>query len=496
MSPLMLFSFVIGYFVILLFVANLTSRNSNNESFFIGNRSSNWMLVAFGMIGTSLSGVTFVSVPGNVGKESFAYLQITIGYLIGYATIAFVLLPLYYRLNVTSIYHYLSTRFGFRSYKTGSAFFILSRTLGATARLFLVVEILQFSILESFHVPFWLTTVIILVMILLYTYKGGVKTIVWTDTLQTTCMLAGLIICVIFILNKMGLSFTDSLGQMREKGYSKIFFTDVNSKLFFVKQILAGAFITITMTGMDQEMMQKNLSVRTLGNSKKNVLTMSFILAIVLLLFLFLGGLLYLYASQQGVTVTGDKLFPEIALHHMPPLISVIFIIALISALFPSADGAITALTSSFCIDILGLKRRDDWDEAKKKKIRQRIHLTVAFIFLVFVMIFKWVNDQSMINVILKVAAYTYGPLLGLFSFGILTKRKVIDKFVPVVCVLAPVICFFLDKFQKDIFGKYEIGLELLIINGLLTFIGLLIISKKQDVPVEVKSILNDGTHQ
>ena len=492
----MLFSFVIGYFVILLFVANLTSRNSNNESFFIGNRSSNWMLVAFGMIGTSLSGVTFVSVPGNVGKESFAYLQITIGYLIGYATIAFVLLPLYYRLNVTSIYHYLSTRFGFRSYKTGSAFFILSRTLGATARLFLVVEILQFSILESFHVPFWLTTVIILMMILLYTYKGGVKTIVWTDTLQTTCMLAGLIICVIFILNKMGLSFTDSLGQMREKGYSKIFFTDVNSKLFFVKQILAGAFITITMTGMDQEMMQKNLSVRTLGNSKKNVLTMSFILAIVLLLFLFLGGLLYLYASQQGVTVTGDKLFPEIALHHMPPLISVIFIIALISALFPSADGAITALTSSFCIDILGLKRRDDWDEAKKKKIRQRIHLTVAFIFLVFVMIFKWVNDQSMINVILKVAAYTYGPLLGLFSFGILTKRKVIDKFVPVVCVLAPVICFFLDKFQKDIFGKYEIGLELLIINGLLTFIGLLIISKKQDVPVEVKSILNDGTHQ
>ncbi len=494
MSPLMLFSFVIGYFVILLIVANRTSRNSNNESFFIGNRSSNWMLVAFGMIGTSLSGVTFVSVPGNVGKESFAYLQITIGYLIGYATIAFVLLPLYYRLNVTSIYHYLSTRFGFNSYKTGSAFFILSRTLGATARLYLVVEILQFSILESFQVPFWLTTVIILVMILLYTYKGGVKTIVWTDTLQTSCMLAGLVICVIFILDKLGLNFADSLGQMKDKGYSKIFFTDVNSKLFFVKQILAGAFITITMTGMDQEMMQKNLSVRTLGNSKKNVLTMSFILAVVLLLFLFLGGLLYLYAGQQGVTVTGDKLFPEIALHHMPPLISVIFIIALISALFPSADGAITALTSSFCIDILGLKRRDDWDEAKKKKVRQRIHLTVAFIFLVFVMIFKWVNNPSMIGVILKVAAYTYGPLLGLFSFGILTKRKVIDKFVPVVCVLAPVICFFLDRFQKDIFRKYEIGLELLIINGLLTFFGLYLISKPIVISPEVKSILHDGT--
>ena len=496
MSPLMLFSFVIGYFVILLIVANRTSRNSNNESFFIGNRSSNWMLVAFGMIGTSLSGVTFVSVPGAVGREAFAYFQITIGYLIGYSVIAFVLLPLYYRLNVTSIYNYLSGRFGFKSYKTGSAFFILSRTLGATARLYLVVEILQYSILESFHVPFWLTTVIILIMILLYTYKGGVKTIVWTDTLQTTCMLAGLVICVIFILNKMGLSFTDSISQIREKGYGKIFVTDVNSKLFFIKQILAGAFITITMTGMDQEMMQKNLSVKTLPNSRKNVLTLSFILAAVLLLFLFLGGLLYLYAGQLGVTVTGDKLFPEIALHHMPPIISVIFIIALISALFPSADGAITALTSSFCIDILGMKRREDWTEAEKKKVRQRIHLTVAFIFLVFVMIFKWVNDPSMIGVILKVAAYTYGPLLGLFSFGILTKRKVKDNLVPFVCVLAPVICFFLDKFQKDIFGNYQIGLELLIINGLLTFIGLFLISKPAGVSPEVKSILHDGTHQ
>ena len=496
MSPLMLFSFVIGYFIILLIVANRTSRNSNNESFFIGNRSSNWMLVAFGMIGTSLSGVTFVSVPGAVGREAFAYFQITIGYLIGYAIIAFVLLPIYYRLNVTSIYNYLSGRFGFNSYKTGSAFFILSRTLGATARLYLVVEILQYSILESFHVPFWLTTVIILIMILLYTYKGGVKTIVWTDTLQTTCMLAGLVICVIFILNKMGLSFSGSIAQIREKGYGKIFFTDVNSKLFFVKQILAGAFITITMTGMDQEMMQKNLSVKTLPNSKKNVLTMSFILAGVLLLFLFLGGLLYLYAGQLGVTVTGDKLFPEIALHHMPPIISVIFIIALISALFPSADGAITALTSSFCIDILGLKRREDWPEQQKKKIRQRVHLTVAFIFLVFVMIFKWVNDPSMIGVILKVAAYTYGPLLGLFSFGILTNRKVIDRYVPVICVLAPIICFFLDKFQKQIFGKYEIGLELLIINGLLTFIGLFLISKPIVVSPEVKSILHDGADQ
>jgi Na+/proline symporter len=496
MSPLLLFSFVIGYFVILLIVANRTSKNSNNESFFIGNRSSNWMLVAFGMIGTSLSGVTFVSVPGAVSKEAFAYFQIAIGYIIGYAIIAFVLLPLYYRLNLTSIYNYLNTRFGFKSYKTGSAFFLLSRTLGATARLYLVVEILQFSILSSLGVPFWLTTVIILIMILLYTYKGGVKTIVWTDTLQTSCMLAGLVICTIYILNKMGISFGDSINQIREKGYGKMFYTDLNSKLFFLKQILAGAFITVTMTGMDQEMMQKNLSVRTLKDSQKNVITMSLILTGVLLLFLFLGGLLYLYATQQNVAVTGDKLFPEIALHHMPPIISIIFIIALISALFPSADGAITALTSSFCIDIIGIKRREDWTEEDRKKVRQRVHLTVAFLFLVFVLIFKWVNNSSMIGVILKVAAYTYGPLLGLFSFGILTTRKVIDKLVPEVCVIAPVICFFLDKYQKDLFGNYQIGLELLIINGLLTFIGLFIISKPIVISPEVKTILHDGNNQ
>lgn len=480
MSPTLLFSFVIGYFLLLLVVAYFTSRNSNNDSFFIGNRNSNWMLVAFGMIGTSLSGVTFVSVPGAVGKESFAYFQITLGYLIGYLVIAYVLLPLYYRLNLTSIYNYLSTRLGFTSYKTGASFFILSRTLGATARLYLVVKILQDAILSSFGIPFWLTTLIILIMILLYTYEGGVKTIVYTDTLQTTCMLLGLVICVIYILKTMDFSLGQGLQAMGEKGYSKIFFTDPSSKYFFLKQIAAGAFITITMTGMDQEMMQKNISVKTLKDAQKNVVTLSLIMLGVILLFLVLGGLLHLFAAQQGVTATGDSLFPAVALQHMPPVISAIFIIALISALFPSADGAITALTSSFCIDILGIQRNTTWSDKEKKQIRQRIHLIFAAIFLVLVMVFKWVNDPSMIGVILKVAAYTYGPLLGLFSFGILTKRKVEDNLVPYVCVAAPVICFILDKYQKQLFGSFEIGLELLIINGLITFTGLLLISKKQ----------------
>ena len=479
MSAGLLFSFVIGYFILLLIVAWYTSRNSNNESFFIGNRNSNWMLVAFGMIGTSLSGVTFVSVPGGVGRESFAYFQIVLGYVIGYIVIAYVLLPLYYRLNLTSIYNYLSKRLGFYSYKTGASFFILSRTLGATARLYLVVKILQDAILSSFGIPFWVTTLIILVMILIYTYEGGVKTIVFTDTLQTSFMLIGLVVCVIYILQAMDMSFGSALSAMGEKGYSKIFFIDPHSKLFFLKQILAGAFITITMTGMDQEMMQKTISVKTLKDSQKNILTLSGIMVVVITLFLFLGGLLYVFGAQQGITATGDGLFPALALHHMPPIVSVIFIVALISALFPSADGAITALTSSFCIDILGMQRRDDWTEKRKKTIRQRVHLVVAFVFLLFVLVFYKVNNPSMIGVILKVAAYTYGPLLGLFTFGIITKRQVADQWVPMICIASPIICFVLDKFQKEIFGSFELGLELLIINGLLTFLGLLTVSKR-----------------
>ncbi|MGB4772420.1 MAG: sodium:solute symporter [Chitinophagaceae bacterium] len=480
MSPTLLFSFVIAYFLILLGVAWYTSRNSNNDSFFIGNKNSNWMLVAFGMIGTSLSGVTFVSVPGAVGRDAFTYFQIVIGYFLGYLVIAYVLLPLYYRLNLTSIYNYLSTRLGFKSYKTGASFFILSRTLGATARLYLVVKILQDAILTSFGVPFWLTTLIILVMILLYTYEGGVKTIVWTDTLQTSGMLIGLLVCVWYILKALNYGVGEGLQAMTDAGYTNMFVTDPSSKLFFLKQVLAGAFITITMTGMDQEMMQKNISVRTLKDSQKNMISFAAVLMVVNLLFLFLGGLLYMYGKSLGVDATGDKIFPLLALEHMPPAVSVIFIIALISALFPSADGAITALTSSFCIDILGIQRRDDLSEAQKKKTRQHVHLTFAAIFLFFVMVFHQINSPSMIGVILKVAGYTYGPLLGLFSFGILTKRVVNDRLVPVVAVISPIICFLVDKYQASLFGGFEIGLELLILNGLLTFIGLWLISRKE----------------
>ena len=481
MSAPLLFLFVVLYFLVLLAVAKVTGKNSNNMSFFIGNKNSNWMLVAFGMIGTSLSGVTFVSVPGAVGKDGFHYLQITIGYLIGYFTIAYVLLPIYYKMNLTSIYNYLEQRLGFGAYKTGASFFILSRTLGATARLYLVVKILQVFILDNLHVPFWATTVVILAMILLYTYEGGVKTIVYTDTLQTSGMLLGLIICSIYILSNLHLSVGDALVAMQAKGIATVFNPDVNAKSFFLKQIIGGAFITLTMTGLDQEMMQKNISVKNLKDAQKNMITIGFTMLFVISLFLFLGGLLHLYAAQLNVTAVGDDLFPTLALQHMPPYLSIIFILALISALFPSADGAITALTSSFCIDIVGMQRNTQWDEAKKKKIRQRIHLGFAFLFLIIVLVFKWIDNKSIIDLLLKIASYTYGPLLGLFAFGILTKRSIKDNWAFLPCFIAPLLCLLLDYLQPYFFGSaptsFRIGQELLIINGLFTFFGLYLIS-------------------
>jgi Na+/proline symporter len=476
MSPVLLLGVVTAYFLILLAVAWVTSRHADNESFFIGNRSNHWLLVAFGMIGTSLSGVTFISVPGAVGTTAFSYFQIVLGQFFGYLIVAGVLLPLYYRLNLTSIYHFLTVRLGHRSYQTGASFFIFSRTLGATARLYLVVAILQETILNSFGVPFWLTASIILLMILLYTFEGGVKTIVWTDTLQTTCMLGGLVVCTWFLLDRLDLSFVASVDQLAERGLSTVFVNEPASRFFWGKQVLAGIFIAIAMTGMDQEMMQKNISVKTLPDAQKNMWLLATIMLGVVLLFLYLGGLLHLFAAQSGLAAQGDKLFPAVVTGYLPELVQVIFFIALISALFPSADGAITALTSSFCIDILGMQQRD-WDAQHKKRIRQRVHLAFAALFLLLVMVFKWIDSPSMIGLILKIAAFTYGPLLGLFAFGVLSQRPVNDRLVPVVAIAAPLVCFVLDRYQGALFGGYEIGLELLLINGLLTMIGLWFVS-------------------
>jgi Na+/proline symporter len=480
MSPLFLFSFVIAYFVLLLVVAYFTSRNSTNESFFIGNKSSNWVLVAFGMIGTSLSGVTFVSVPGTVGTNAFGYMQVVFGYLIGYFVVAFILLPLYYRLNLTSIYNYLHDRFGKVAYKTGALFFIISRTVGATARLYLVINVIQLFILDKMQVPFWVTAVVILTMILLYTFEGGVKTIVYTDTLQTSFMLLGLTVCIIYIMNNLGVSFSQTMSALQAKGYTHLFNSDANSKGYFLKQIIGGAFITIAMTGLDQEMMQKNISVKNLKDSQKNMISFSLVIVLVNFLFLLLGGLLYLYAAGKGLDVKGDDLFPTIAISHLPQAIGIIFIIGLVSALFPSADGALTALTSSFCIDIIGLKRNTDWSDKTKKKIRMSVHLGFSVIFLLCIWYFKVINDKSIITKILDLAGYTYGPLLGLFAFGILTKRKFPDTYrITIICLLSPVICYFLSQHAREWLGGFQIGIELLVINGLITFLGLLTISKK-----------------
>ncbi|WP_296950127.1 sodium:solute symporter [uncultured Massilia sp.] len=479
MSPALLFCILIAYFALLLGVAWLTSRKADNDSFFIGNKSSNWMLVAFGMVGTTLSGVTFVSVPGAVGRDGFGYLQVLIGYVIGYIAVVYLLLPLYYRMKLTSIYHYLDVRLGRRAYQSGAGFFILSRLFGATARLYLVVAVLQSIILDSLGVPFWLTTFVILGMILLYTYQGGVKTIVWTDTLQTTCMLFGLFACAWFLLGELDLSIPQALGRMQESGLAHVFTTDVDAPGFWLKQIVAGAFITITMTGLDQEMMQKTISVKTLGDSQKNLLSLTAVLVVVLSAFLFLGGLLYLYAPLAGVTATGDRIFPAVVMGHLPAAVQIVFLIALISALFPSADGAITALTSTFCIDILGIKRRADLSEAGQVRLRRHVHLAFAFLFLVMVMVFKWLDDPSMIGVVLKVAGYTYGPLLGLFAFGMATKRALNDRLVPFVTIGAPILCALLEHYQSYLLGSYRLGLELLIVNGALVFAGLFAISRR-----------------
>jgi Na+/proline symporter len=500
---------VLAYFALLLGIAFYTSRHSDNESFFIGNRSSRWWVVAFGMVGTSLSGMTFISVPGTVGLQGapgglfggFTYFEVVIGYWLGYFVVAFMLLPLYYRLKLTSIYTYLDQRFGNTSYKTGALFFILSRTLGATLRLYLVIKVLELFVLKDMGISFELTAIVILALILLYTYRGGVKTIVWTDTLQTTFMLLALITCVVYMLHSLGLSFGGAWKRMADEGLTRLIITDPMSGKFFLKEIIGGAFITIAMTGLDQEMMQKNISVRTLGGSQKNMIVLNFLQAGVVFLFLTLGGLLFLFATQNGAhygaaadgwklfwegsgsvsaNAGGDNLFPSFAIHHAPFFITVCFMIGLISALFPSADGALTALTSSFCIDIVGMKRRPGWDERRKRKVRLIVHNCFAIIFLACVFFFRATDNGSLIQTLLIVAGYTYGPLLGLFAFGMLTKRHPRELAVPLICIASPVLCYLLKTFEKELLGGYVIGTELLLINAALTFAGLFLSSKKE----------------
>lgn len=481
MSPVLILFVIALYFLLLLFIAWFTGRKANSEGFFIGNRKSPWFIVAIGMIGSSLSGVTFISVPGWVIDSQFSYMQMVLGYLFGYFVITEILIPLYYKLKLTSIYTYLSDRFGYFSYKTGASFFLLSRTIGASFRLFLVANVLQFTVFDAWNVPFIVTVIITLALIWLYTFKGGIKTIIWTDTLQTIFMLSAVVLTVIFISRYLDLNFSGLVNTIKEHDLSRVFFfDDFNDKRHFLKQFLGGMFITIVMTGLDQDMMQKNLSCPNVKDAKKNVYTYSLALVPVNLLFLVLGILLVVFATTTGMTIPEqtDNLFPMVATKSgLASVAALFFILGLIAAAYSSADSALTALTTSFIFDIIG---KGNQEEAALKKTRFRTHLMFSFVLMLVIIIFRLINDQSVISALFTVAGYTYGPLLGMFAFGLFTRWQIKDKLMPLIAILSPLLCLILNTYSKKMLGGYEFGFELLLVNGLITFIGMMIIRKKK----------------
>ncbi len=480
MTPLFVSSVILVYFAALITISYFTSKGADSNTFFTANRQSPWYLVAFGMIGSSISGVTFVSVPGAVGKVGFAYFQVVLGYLVGYWIIILVLMPLYYKLKVISIYTYLEQRFDRWSYKTGAFVFLVSRSMASSLRLFLAATVLQLFLFDAWGIPFYVTVAVTIAFIWVYTFKGGVKTIIWTDTFQTFFLVGAVIITVWQIADKLGYSFGDMVNVIQAKGYSKVFVTDsVNSALFFPKQFFGGLFITIAMTGLDQELMQKNLTCKNLGDAQKNMFWFSITLVIVNLLFLTLGALLFIYCEQKGIAIPKytDQLFPQLAMGELGPLVGILFLLGIIASSYASADSALAGLTTSFCIDFLNFKDKDE-----KTKLRQKfiVHLSFSILFLIIILVFKEVNEKTVIDAVLNVAGYTYGPLLGLFSFGIFTKRRIGGKLVPVICLISPLLSYWISYNSTSWFSGYKISIEVLVINGLITFLGLWMISKKE----------------
>lgn len=486
MTPTLVAIIMVVYFGALIFISVITSRGADTNTFFTANRQSPWYLVAFGMIGSSLSGVTFISVPGNVGKIGFGYFQVVLGYLVGYWLIIGILMPLYYRLNLISIYTYLEQRFNFWTYKTGAFFFLVSRTIGSSLRLFLAATVLQLFLFDAWNVPFFVTVATTILLIWIYTFKGGVKTIVWTDSFQTIFLISAVCIAVWQIASQLGMSFGEMVSTVKSSEYSKMFyFDDPNSTQFFWKQFLGGAFITLTMTGMDQEIMQKNLTCKNLGEAQKNMFWFSLLLVAVNLLFITLGALLYMYSSKNNIPLpaASDELFPRLAINELGLAVGVFFLLGITASSYASADSALAGLTTSFCIDFLNFK---DKPEAVKRRQKFMVHLGFSFLFLIIILVFKEINKRSVIDAVLNIAGYTYGPLLGLFAFGLFTKRQVRDKLVPVVCVLSPAISYLLSLNSEKLFGGYKIGLEILLINGMITFLGLWLISRKDHAHVKI----------
>lgn len=475
------------YFALLLLIAWRTSRQAGNRAYFLGNQASPWYAVAFGLIGDSLSGVTFISVPGKVATDQFAYLQMVLGFAVGYLVIAQVLLPLYYRLNLVSIYGYLRERFGPRAQQTGAAFFLLSRLLGAAARLYLAANVFQIFVFNRWGVPFWLTVSVIIALMLAYTYRGGIKTLVWTDTFQSTFLLLGVGLSIVAIARELDLGPGGLVATLRDSDMSQVFFWDWRATNYFWKQFLGGAFIAIAMNGLDQNMMQKNLSCRSLPEAQRNLRAFGVVNVLVNLFFVSLGVLLFQYARTRGVEMPAatDQLFPTLALNHLGTLAAVAFVIGLTAATFSSADSVLTTLTTSFCFDLLDTEKRTDLTDAQRTVLRHRVHVGFAILLLLAILAFQALNSKAIIDAIFTLATYTYGPLLGLFAFGLFARTAVRDPFIPLVCVVAPALCFVVQQNSEAWFNGYRLGFELLILNGLLTFSGLWLIRSQRKEPID-----------
>ena len=495
MTPSTILLLILIYFGILFYISYAVSKKDNgNDAFFKANKNSKWYLVAFGMIGTALSGVTFISVPGEVGSingEQFKYFQFVLGNAIGFVIIAKVLLPLYYRMNLTSIYSYIEQRLGIYSYKTAATIFLISRTIGSAFRLYLVVIVLQRFVFDFYGIPFAFTVLISLALIFAYTYRGGLKTIIITDTLQTFFLVTSVFLTIIFICNSLDFSAFEAFEAVKNSNYSKVFFFEdfISSKFHFVKQIIGGIFVTIAMVGLDQDLMQKNLSCATIGEAQKNMFTFTAIFVAINIFFLSVGALLYIYAARNGIEVpidlvTGkprtDLLFPEIAFNHLALIPSVIFLLGLTAATFATTDSALTALTTSFCIDFLAMDKEENRNKPKIVRTRHYVHIAFSFLMFLVIILFNTINDSSVVGMIFRVASYTYGPLLGLYCFGLLVQSKTVkDKFVPLVCLASPAITYFISENSKTLLWGYVFDNELILINGMITFLGLMLISKK-----------------
>jgi Na+/proline symporter len=492
MSPFAILLLIVVYFGLLFVISHVVSRkDSGNDAFFKANKNSKWYLVAFGMIGTALSGVTFISVPGEVGNPDlqFKYFQFVLGNAIGFLIIAKVLLPLYYRMNLTSIYGYIEQRLGTVSYKTAASIFLISRTIGSSFRLYLVIIVLQRYVFDFYNIPFAATVLISLALIFAYTYKGGLKTIIITDTLQTFFLVTSVFLTIVFICNHLELSFFEAFETVKESHYSKIFFfDDYESGNYFWKQLLGGIFVTIAMVGLDQDLMQKNLSCATIGEAQKNMFTFTGIFVLINIFFLSVGALLYIYASKNGIEVPldlisgkprTDLLFPEIAFHHLTLVPAIVFLLGLTAATFATTDSALTALTTSFCVDFLGMDKAANQNKPNIVRNRHLVHIGFSLLMFLVILMFNSLTDQSVVSMIFTVASYTYGPLLGLYAFGLFMKSKTVhDKLVPIICVVAPMITFWINSHASEWFSGYVFSVEIIIVNGLITFLGLLFISK------------------